>query len=126
MTPEQAIAELTGHSRPQKSEEMAIYHKVSRPYLGVATTDIDRCQKAWRTKLNVPERVDLARGLWASNIFEARVAAAKLLTQARLRPDDGAWDLIQSWVPEFDSWALADHVATAGQKRLIADPAVAT
>jgi 3-methyladenine DNA glycosylase AlkD len=50
------------------------------------------------------------------------VLAAKLLEQARIRPDEGAWTLIQSWVPDFDGWALADHVCVAGQKRLVADP----
>ncbi|MGL4320562.1 MAG: DNA alkylation repair protein, partial [Paracoccaceae bacterium] len=53
---------------------------------------------------------------------EARVAAAKLLTQARIRPDTAAWDLIAAWVPQFDAWALADHASIAGQKRLVADP----
>ena len=68
-------------------------------------------------------RVALARGLWESDVFEARLAAAKLLTQARIRPDDGVWALIASWVPEFDSWAIADHACLAGQRRLVADPA---
>ena len=26
----------------------------------------------------------------------------------------GAWALIQSWVPDFDGWALADHASIAG------------
>jgi len=30
--------------------------------------------------------------------------------------------LIQSWVPDFDSWAIADHACMAAQKRLLADP----
>ncbi|HAC49913.1 MAG TPA: DNA alkylation repair protein, partial [Sulfitobacter sp.] len=61
--------------------------------------------------------------LWQSDIFEARVAAAKLLTQARLRPDDqAAWALIASWTADFDSWAIADHASMAAQKRLVADP----
>ncbi len=52
------------------------------------------------------------------------VAAAKLLTQARIRPDDtAAWDLIASWVPGFNAWAIADHASDAGQRRLLADPA---
>ena len=57
-----------------------------------------------------------------TNIHEARVAAAKLLTQARIRPDDAAWPLICAWVPDFDAWAIADHVTIAGQKRVVADP----
>ena len=62
-----------------------------------------------------PERTSCSPSL-------ARLAAAKLLTQARIRPDDGVWALITSWVPDFDSWAIADHAMMAGQKRLVADP----
>jgi hypothetical protein len=37
-------------------------------------------------------RIALAQGLWASDIYEARIAAAKLFLQARIRPDDTpAW-----------------------------------
>jgi len=40
------------------------------------------------------------------------------------RPDDeAAWQLMQSWLPDFDSWAIADHACMAMQKRLVADPA---
>ncbi len=64
----------------------------------------------------------LADALWQSDIFEARLAAAKLLTQARIRPDDAVWALIKRWLPDFDSWAIADHACMAAQKRLVAEP----
>ena len=84
---------------------------------------IDDLTRAWRADITLEERLTLAQGLWNSNAHEARVAAAKLLTQARIRPDDsGAWSLIQTWVPDFDAWAIADHACIAGQKRLVADP----
>jgi 3-methyladenine DNA glycosylase AlkD len=76
----------------------------------------------WRAELSLDDRLSLAADLWQTNIHEGRVAAAKLLTQARIRPDDAAWALIQSWVPDFDAWAIADHASIAGQKRLVADP----
>lgn len=124
MTPAAALGELRARARPGKAEDMARYHKAPRIYLGVANPEIDALAKAWRADLRLDDRLALAAGLWATNIHEARIAAAKLLTQARIRPDDAAaWDLIQSWVPEFDAWAIADHAAIAGQKRLTADPA---
>jgi 3-methyladenine DNA glycosylase AlkD len=80
--------------------------------------------KTWRAELPLNDRLALCHGLWASNIHEARVAAAKLLTQARIRPDDsGAWEMLCSWLPDFDAWAIADHVCIAAQKRIVADPA---
>jgi 3-methyladenine DNA glycosylase AlkD len=119
--PDAAIAELG--TDPSKAAEMRAYHKVDRPYLGVANPVIDAHVKDWRAALTLDERIALAAGLWDTNIHEGRIAAAKLLTQARLRPDDtAAWALIVSWVPDFDAWAIADHACIAGQKRLVADP----
>jgi hypothetical protein len=71
-----------------------------------------------------PARPDRAgpRAL-GQRLYEARIAAAKLFLQARIRPDDTpAWACLAGFVPDFDSWAIADAVAQAGQKRLLADP----
>lgn len=117
---DEALAALRAQVDPQKAAEMAAYHKVDRPYLGVANPVIDNLAKGWRAGMTLDDRLSLASALWETNIHEARVAAAKLLTQARIRPDDeGAWRLIASWVPDFDAWAIADHVSVAGQKRLV-------
>jgi 3-methyladenine DNA glycosylase AlkD len=108
---------------PFRADEMRDYHKVDRVYLGLTNPQINDLVKEWREDLDVPARVAVADGLWRSDIFEARIAAAKLLTQARLRPDDeAAWQLIATWYRDFDSWAIADHACAAGAKRLVANP----
>lgn len=123
MTRDDALEQLRAKADPARAEQMAAYHKVDRPYMGVANPDTDILVRDWRQALDLETRMTLARDLWQTNIFEARVAAAKLLTQARIKPSDaGAWHLITSWVPEFDSWAIADHACMAGQRRLTADP----
>lgn len=119
MTP---LDQLLALEDPAKAAEMAAYHKVPRRYLGVAVPVITDLANEWRGERSVEERVALAADLWRSDIHEARIAATKLLTQARLRPDEAAWDLICSWVPDFDAWALADHACDAGKRRLLADP----
>ncbi len=119
MTP---LAELEAQADPAKAAGMAAYHKVDRPYLGVPVPQIAELTDRWRAELSLDDRVALAADLWRTNVHEARVAAARLLTQARIRPDATAWALIVSWVPDFDGWALADHASIAGQKRLVADP----
>ena len=122
MTLDDALAALKAHVEDGRAEGAAAYHKVPRTYLGVPNPALNDLTKAWRQQLSVEERVALARALWETNIFEARLAAAKLLTQARIKPDQAVWDLIKSWLPDLDSWAIADHAMMAGQKRLIADP----
>ena len=123
MTPDAALAAIATHALPGKPAEMAAYHKADRPYLGTANPVLDGLTREWREALTLDGRLTLAAGLWDSNVHEGRIAAAKLLTQARIRPDDETWALIASWVPGFDAWAIADHAAIAGQKRLVADPA---
>lgn len=116
------LQELEALADPAKAGEMLAYHKAPRRYLGVSVPQITELANGWREGRTVEERVALADALWQTDIHEARVAAAKLLVQARLRPDDGAWALITSWVPQFDAWAIADHACDAGQRRLLADP----
>jgi len=121
--PAAALDALKALADPQKAAEMARYHKTDRPFLGVAVPQIEALVKDWRARCSLIERLALAGGLWDSNIHEARIAAAKLLLQARIRPDDrAAWALIAGWAEGFDSWAIADHASIAGGKRLVADP----
>lgn len=123
MTPDAALEALRAQVEPGRAEQMIAYHKQSRTVLGVGNEVLNTLSRDWRGQLDLEARVDLAAGLWASDIFEARILAAKLLTQARIKPDTAVWDLVQTWVPDFDSWAIADHAASAISKRLQADPA---
>jgi 3-methyladenine DNA glycosylase AlkD len=123
-----AVAQLRAAGTPERATPMPAYHKTGRLCFGVANTDIDALAKDWRaTMAEGPDpqaaRLSLAAGLWNTGGFETRIAAAKLLTQARIAGDAPVWDLIASWVPQFDGWAIADAVASAGSRRLTADPA---
>lgn len=122
MIPE--VAELEALGDPAKAAEMAAYHKVPRVYLGVPAPEIYALADRWREGRTVAERVALAAALWDSDLHEARMAAARLLTQARIREDEPlVWAEFLRWVPTFDGWALADHACKAGERRLVHDPA---
>lgn len=121
--PTQYLDQIRAHADPERAAGMAAYHKADRVYLGVPNPVLNDLAKAWRSALSVEERVALADALWRTDIHEARIAAAKLLTQARIRPDAAVWALICAWLPDFDAWAIADHACMAAQKRLVADPA---
>lgn len=119
----QALAELEALADPARAAEMAAYHKAPRRYLGVAVPEIQTLTARWRAGLDVSGRVALAAGLWDSDVHEARIAAAKLLTQARIpEAEPLVWAETLRWVPAFDSWAIADHACKAIERRLAADP----
>ena len=121
MTIDEALALLRAAADPVKAAEAAAYHKAERVYLGVSVPEIEAMAKGWREAITLEERLALAAGLWESDLHEVRVAAAKLLVQARIRPDEAVWELIAGWVPQFDAWAIADQVCKAGEKRVMAD-----
>jgi 3-methyladenine DNA glycosylase AlkD len=116
------LDQLLALENPTRAAEAAAYHKAPRRYLGIPVPVLTDLATQWRADLSVEDRVTLADTLWQTDIHEARVAATKLLAQARIRPDDAVWSLIASWVPQFDAWALADHACDAGHRRLLADP----
>ena len=118
---DKSLAALEALADPGRAAEMLAYHKAPRRYLGIPVPVLADLADGWRATRTVEERVALADALWQTDIHEARVAAARLLTQARIRPDDDVWALIQSWVPQFDAWAIADHACKAGEKRIMAD-----
>ena len=122
MTVNEALETLREMADPTTIEGKAAYHKIDRAYIGTNNQILNDIGKEWRRALELDQRIALASGLWDTNIFEGRVMASKLLTQARIRPDQAVWDLITSWVDDFDSWAIADHACMAGQKRVVADP----
>ena len=123
MTGDEALAALEAQGNPERAAGMAAYHKVARRYLGTPGPAMEALDDLWRATATLDERLALASALWDSDVHEARVAAAKLLTQARIRPgDEGAWRLVASWVPDFDTRVIADQAAKAGERRLVADP----
>lgn len=123
MTPQDALDALLTREDAQKAAGAKAYHKSTRRHLGVPNPVLNDLTRDWRKVLDAEGRVAVADFLWKTDIYEARLAAAKLLTTARIRPDDtAAFALITGWAPEFDSWAIADHACMAGQKRLVEEP----
>ncbi len=120
----QILDDLRARGDVTKAAEMVAYHKTARECLGVPAAVLDEMARDSRHNLTLDARCALAEDMWASDVHEACVFGAKLLTQARIRPEDElVWRIIATWAQSFDSWALADHASIAGAKRLQADPA---
>lgn len=120
MTPQDALSAIAALAPTQSA---ALEAPNTSTKSGVPAADLDLLVRDWRATLDLETRISLADALWQTPLEEARVAAAKLLTQARIRPDDSAvWQRIADWGSDLNSRATADALAVAGQKRLVADP----
>lgn len=117
----QELDQLRALGEPGRAARLSARHKTGRETLGVTPTDLEAAVAGWREALDVEGRVTLARALWDSDIHEARLAAARLLVQARMRPDADAWNAILDWAPQIDGAEIADAVMNAASRRLLAD-----
>lgn len=119
----EALAALEALGDPERAAAFAKRHKIRREVLGCAPAELSDLAGAWRAGLSLEARLNLAEELWQSGSFDARILATKLLTQARIRPDDAAvWDRLTTWVADLDHPLLAEHLARAAERRVSADP----
>ncbi len=116
------LAKLLAHGGEPKASEMKAYHKTDRVCLGVSNPVINDIVRDWQVGRSPEEWLSEASSLWDTGLFEARIAAAKLMTKSRITDDRGIWTEICSWIPEFDGWAISDHACKAGELRLLANP----
>ncbi|MEM8787828.1 MAG: DNA alkylation repair protein [Pseudomonadota bacterium] len=116
------LPRLQAAEDPERAAKMVRYHKTDRPVLGLGNPVINAAVSDWREERPVEAWIAEAEALWASGIFEARIAAGKLLIKARYSSHEAAvWNTIAGWAPDFDGWAIADAVADAGGRRVMAD-----
>lgn len=139
MTPEEALAALRAEADPARAvaatqpaalpaddgeaaedgaEEAAA---APRPAFGTPFGVIETLTRDWRATLTLEERCALAAALWDDGHLEARIAAAKLLTQARIREDAEVWALIAGWRHDLDERIVTEALGKAGERRLAAD-----
>ncbi len=95
--------------------------KSSRPHWGLSAPKIDA---AIRELQPLPEkqRLAIARALWREEVFDLRIAAARLAARLPASLDAEIWAFLSERMGELDGWAVADNFADAGGPRLIARP----
>jgi 3-methyladenine DNA glycosylase AlkD len=68
-------------------------------------------------------RLDVARTLWREEVYDLRIAAARLAARLPASCDAEIWRFLTERMGDLDGWAVADNFADAGGPRLIAVPA---
>jgi len=91
------VSELRSLGRPVDLDVMARYGIFGREILGVRTPELKRLARS------VGKDHSLARGLWSTGIFEARLLAAMVDD-----PDKVTEAQMERWAKGFDSWAVCD------------------
>lgn len=121
--PDAVMARLRAAGDPARAKRDRAANRTERETLGVSPASLGEMSDGLRAALTVDARVLLADALWRLEVFDARMLALRLLTQARIRPDAGPWALLERWVFQFDCRAIAEAGAGAISRRLVAEPA---
>lgn len=116
------LATLQAAGDPARAARDRAANRTNRQCWGVSAEVLNDTAKSLREDLSIDQRVLMADALWRAEVFDVRLLALKLLTQARIKPDDGIWSLLERWVHQLDCRALSDAYAAAAGRRLTAVP----
>lgn len=95
---DEMLARLKSLANPRNVEGMARFGINPEGTLGVSVRDLRRLARGQRSH-------ELALGLWASGIHEARILAALVDDPAQVSQAQ-----MDAWATEFDSWDVCDQV----------------
>jgi 3-methyladenine DNA glycosylase AlkD len=99
MTYREILRTLKSHYKPENIEGMARFGIVTKKAYGVPAPALRKLAK------EIGTNHDLAQRLWASGILDARGLAA-LIDDPTLVTEEQ----MESWVADFDNWAVCDGV----------------
>lgn len=97
------------------------YHKSNREHWGVSVPACDKLTRSLCKEMAEKELLLLAKDLWATNLFDPMVCAAKILSFPRLKPSKSLWKIIPRFLEQVDGWALEDHLAHVAWKCILDD-----
>ena len=99
MNVSQVLSLLEKHGTRKTRDGMARYAIVAERAFGVSMSQLNLFRKQIGTDH------DLAKGLWDSGVYEARLLAALIGDPARVTPRE-----MEAWAADFENWADCDTV----------------
>jgi 3-methyladenine DNA glycosylase AlkD len=91
------MALLKSHYKPENIEGMARFGIISKKAYGAPMPELRKLA------LQIGKDHDLAQRLWASEVLDARTLAALIDD-----PEQVTEEQMESWVVDFDNWAICD------------------
>ncbi len=88
---------LKSHHKPENIEGMARFGITSKKAYGVPMPELRKLAR------QIGKDHDLAQRLWASGVLDARTLAALIDD-----PEQVTEEQMESWVADFDNWAICD------------------
>ncbi|TAH33044.1 MAG: DNA alkylation repair protein [Alphaproteobacteria bacterium] len=115
------LRQLQKHKNATHAKWDKAYHKSSRTHWGVRAAFSKQVVKDTAQKRSEEELLTLAKDLWATDQFDAMIAATRILCLPQVKPSKKLWQTIKQFLKDVDGWALQDNMAPAAWKCILAD-----
>jgi 3-methyladenine DNA glycosylase AlkD len=116
------IQALRARADPKRAEWEKAYQKSGWEHWGVALPGMDAAIKETLGGLKQDEALELCRRLWREPVWDLKIVAGRILARKAIEPDEKVWRFVSERLADLDGWAVADNLAMAGSRCLIAEP----
>jgi len=113
---------LRGMGSPARAVKERSYQKSTWEHWGVALPQMDVAIREILKDVPATERLALARRLWREPVWDLKIVAGRLLSANGVPPTEPLWRFVRARMADLDGWAVADNLASAGSRCLLADP----
>ena len=107
---------------PERAAWEKAYQKSRWEHWGVPLPGMDAAIKEALGDLSQKDALSLCARLWREPVWDLKIVAGRILARKSIEPDAKAWRFVTERFPDLDGWAVADNLAMAGSRCLIADP----
>ena len=119
---ERLTAALRAAGTPERAAQEKRYQKSKWEHWGAPLPSMDAAIRAELGDVKPAEIVATSERLWREPVWDLKIASTRLIALPAVPPDDDLWRAIRARLTDLDGWAVADGLAAAGSRCLLADP----
>ena len=116
------IAALRARADPKRAKWEKAYQKSRWEHWGVPLPGMDAAIGETLAGLTQAQALNLAVRLWREQAWDLKIVAGRILARKSVEPDAKVWRFVTERLADLDGWAVADNLAMAGSRCLVADP----
>jgi 3-methyladenine DNA glycosylase AlkD len=116
------VEALRAHEDAARAGWEKAYQKSAWTHWGVSLPEMDAAIKETLGDLTQDGALTLCRRLWREPVWDLKIVAGRILARKSIEPDAKVWAFVTERLADLDGWAVADNLATAASRCLIADP----
>jgi len=116
------IRALRTRADAKRAEWEEAYQKSRWEHWGVALPGMDAAIKETLGDLGQKDALSLCVRLWREPVWDLKIVAGRILARKSIEPDAKVWRFVTERLADLDGWAVADNLAMAGSRCLVADP----